>query len=176
MSERLYTGCESCRNGVLSGHWSPPYLMCTSIEYHARLHHCSQCGSWWEENEREAHVIPEEEAQRTFHEHFLAEQRALAGVAAYHAAGKPLVCELDVQPFQCEFWPIEELRTYNSEYEVPRHTPGFFGFATSGGGEMFAVSPSGSVVCLPFIGMEPSAAVAVANSWKRFEALLRNAL
>jgi hypothetical protein len=96
---------------------------------------------------------------------------------AYYAAGKPLVCELDSSPYICELWPQEELSRYNVEYEVPLYAPGYFGFATSGGGEMFALSPAGAVVCLPFIGMEPTVALQlVAPSWAAFEAMLRNAL
>lgn len=99
-----------------------------------------------------------------------------AELLAYYAAGKPLVCELDANPYFCEFWPEAELSKYNNEYEVPLYAPGYFGFATSGGGEMFALSPSGGVVCLPFIGMEPAVALPVVPSWVAFEALLRNAL
>jgi hypothetical protein len=99
-----------------------------------------------------------------------------AELLAYYAAGKPLVCELDANPYLCEFWPEAELSKYNTEYAVPLYAPGYFGFATSGGGEMFALSPSGGVVCLPFIGMEPAVALPAAPSWVAFEALLRNAL
>lgn len=95
---------------------------------------------------------------------------------AYYAAGKPLVCDLDASPYLCEFWPMDELAKYNLEYEVPKYAPGYFGFATSGGGEMFAFAPSGEVVCLPFIGMEPAVALPVASSWTEFEAMLRDAL
>jgi hypothetical protein len=98
-----------------------------------------------------------------------------AELLAYYARGKPLVCELDVQPYCCEFWPKDELDKINSEYQVPVYAPGFFGFATSGGGEMFAISPSQEIVCLPFVGMEPSVALPVANSWPEFESLLRGA-
>jgi hypothetical protein len=98
---------------------------------------------------------------------------AATELLAYYASGKPLVCELDVSPFICEFWPKEELGTYNLEYEVPVYAPGFFGFATSGGGEMFAISPSGAVTCLPFIGMEPSVALQIAPTWSVFEHMLR---
>jgi hypothetical protein len=95
---------------------------------------------------------------------------------SYYSSGKPLVCELDADPYLCEFWPLGELATYNREYEVPRYAPGFFGFATSGGGEMFAISPSGAVVHLPFIGMAPSEAITLAPTWGAFEAQLRGAL
>jgi len=94
----------------------------------------------------------------------------------YYKSGKPLVCELDASPYLCEFWPVSELGTYNSEYEVSKYAPGFFGFATSGGGEMFAISPSGGVVYLPFIGMAPAAARVLALSWAAFEPLLRGVL
>lgn len=99
-----------------------------------------------------------------------------AELIGYYASGKPLVCELDVNPFLCEFWPRGELDTYNLEYQVPMYAPGYFGFATSGGGEMFAISPVGSVVCLPFIGMGASAAITVAPSWNTFVGMLRDAL
>ena len=87
-------------------------------------------------------------------------------VAAYHQSGRPLVCEVAVQPWMCEFWPLDELVTYNEEYEVPLYAPGFFGFATSAGGEMFALCPEGRVVCLPFIGMAPGANAFPSNSNK----------
>jgi len=95
---------------------------------------------------------------------------------AYYATGESLVCELDEIPYFCEFWPEDELTKYNQEYEVPTYAPGYFGFATSGGGEMFAFSPEGKVVRLPFIGMEPNAALSIAPSWVAFVRMLRDAL
>jgi hypothetical protein len=97
-------------------------------------------------------------------------------IVAYHASRKPLACELEVQPWLCEFWPLEELAKYNSEYQVPEYARGYFGFATSGGGEMFALSPTGAVVCLPFVGMAPTEELHIASSWHAFERMLRNAL
>jgi len=101
---------------------------------------------------------------------------AASELLSYYASGRPLVCELDASPFICEFWPQEELGTYNSEYQVPDYAPGFYGFASSGGGEMFAISPTGAIVCLPYIGMEPSAAMQIASSWSAFEGMLRGAV
>ena len=92
---------------------------------------------------------------------------------AYYAKGKPLECELDPQPYRCEFWPKDELDKLNVAYQVPVYAPGFFGFASSGGGEMFAISPKHEIVCLPFIGMAPSEALLVAESWATFERLLK---
>ena len=97
-------------------------------------------------------------------------------LAEYYQSGKPLVCELDANPYCCEFWALEDLVQFNREYQVPKYAAGYFGFATSGGGEMFAISPTGSIVCLPFIGMEPEAAMEIAPNWQFFEVGLRNAL
>lgn len=95
---------------------------------------------------------------------------------AYYTSAKPLLCELAINPYRCEFWPRDKLIEYNEEYQVSKYAPGFFGFASSGGGEMFALSLAGEIVCLPFIGMEPSVAVKLASNWQEFEGLLKNAL
>lgn len=94
----------------------------------------------------------------------------------YHSSGASLSCELDVQPWLCEFWPLAELGALNENYEVPRNAPGYLGFATSGGGEMFAFSPSGAIVCLAFAGMSPEEELPVAQSWRAFKGMLRNAV
>jgi len=97
-------------------------------------------------------------------------------IAAYYNSGRSLVCEIDVEPWSCEFWPFSELITYNKEYEVVEKAPGYFGFATSGGGEMYALSPSGKVVCLAFVGMSSGEELPIAESWSNFESMLINAL
>lgn len=97
------------------------------------------------------------------------------GLAEYHALGKPLSCEMSESPYLCEFWPLNELKQINADYNVDRNAPGYFGFATSGGGEMFAIAPSGEIVNLPFIGMEPSVAITISDSWSDFESKLRPA-
>jgi hypothetical protein len=94
-------------------------------------------------------------------------------VLEYLASGKPQVCDLALSPYLCEFWPLAEVARYNTAYEVQTYAPGFRGFGTSGGGEMFALSPSGEVVCLPFVGMESAAAIQLAPNWPAFEAMLR---
>ena len=73
------------------------------------------------------------------------------------------------------FGPQEELDKLNADYQVSTYAPEFFGFATSGGGEIFAISPHHEIVCLPFIGMAPNVALLVAKSWPEFEALLKRA-
>lgn len=101
--------------------------------------------------------------------------RFRAELDAYLQSRKPQVCELDAQPWLCEFWPLAELEKYNREYQVGLYAPGYFGFATSGGGEMYAVSPAGKVVCLAFVGMSPHEELVIAGSWAEFEAMLRRA-
>lgn len=44
----------------------------SSIVAHAYLYRCQNCDAWWEFNEREAHVIAEDEAKMTFAEYFTA--------------------------------------------------------------------------------------------------------
>jgi hypothetical protein len=99
-----------------------------------------------------------------------------AELYAYLESGLPQVCEIDTQPWLCEFWPLGELELWNKEYEVSVYAPGYFGFATSGGGEMYAFSPQGAIVCLPFIGMSPREELLVAWSWGDFKDMLRGAV
>lgn len=98
-----------------------------------------------------------------------------AELVAYHKAEKPIICEIPIQPWRCEFWPLNEILQYNADYDVAEWAPGYLGFATSGGGEMFSFSPSGRIVCLPFIGMSPEEELLVGRTWQEFERMLRNA-
>ena len=93
----------------------------------------------------------------------------------YHRAGSALVCALDVQPWRCDFWPIDQFESLNEAYAVSKFAPGYVGFASSGGGELFAWSPTGSIVCLPFVGMSPTEELPIAQSWGLFESMLRRA-
>jgi hypothetical protein len=97
-------------------------------------------------------------------------------VIDYHARGYPLVCDIPVQPWVCQFWQLSDIPELNRDYQVPELAPGFVGFATSGGGEMFALTQNGSVVCLPFIGMAPKEALTIATSWAEFTRLLQAAV
>jgi hypothetical protein len=63
-------GCDVCRQGVLSGESANPAPVGVNIPAHARLRRCQACGAWWEENEREAHVISEQQARSTFEDLF----------------------------------------------------------------------------------------------------------
>ena len=93
----------------------------------------------------------------------------------YHGSGNPPSCEISVEPWICEFWPIDGVLEYNRDYGVETHAPGYLGFATSGGGEMYAFSPDKTIVCLAFIGMNSDEASHVASSWNEFARMLHNA-
>jgi hypothetical protein len=97
-------------------------------------------------------------------------------LSEYHTSGAALSRKLDVSPWLCEFWPVAEVETWNERYEVPRNAPGYIGFGTSGGGEMYAFSPRGAIVCLAFIGMSPHDELQVATSWEVFKGMLRDAV
>jgi hypothetical protein len=70
-------------------------------------------------------------------------------------------------------WRIEELLSFNRDYQVPEYAPGLFLFASSGGGEAFAFDLRREdlpVVQVPFIGLDSLDAKKVASS---FSDLLR---
>lgn len=54
--------------------------------------------------------------------------------------------------------------------------PGYFRFATSGGREMFARSPTCEAICLAFVAMSANEELPIADSWSNFEGMLKNAL
>ncbi len=72
MGDWMQQGCDQCRQGILSGRGDTPAPVAVSLAAHAFLRRCPACGAWWQLNEREAHVIPEDEARQTFADHFRA--------------------------------------------------------------------------------------------------------
>ena len=76
--EWMQKGCDACRQGVLSGMYSPevatkfqlpvapPTFTYRSVEACVDLYRCNQCGAWWEFNQREAHVISQDTAKTIF--------------------------------------------------------------------------------------------------------------
>ena len=93
-------------------------------------------------------------------------------IAAYHSAGRALSCRIPVEPWICEFWPLDAVAQQNVDYQVSTNAPGYVGFASSLGGEMYAISPFGAVVCLAFVGMSPPETLPIADSWESFERML----
>jgi hypothetical protein len=83
---------------------------------------------------------------------------------------------IPVQPRRFDgLWKAQELAEFNRGYQVSTYCPGFFGIGSSGGREMFAFDMRGSqpwpVVHIPFIGMEPEAALLVAPDFRSFVAM-----
>ena len=86
----------------------------------------------------------------------------------YLRSGAPRFADLPSFPVYVEFWEESDLETFNREYEVEKYAPGFIGFGSDGGGEMFAFDGAGRVVALPFIGMDPKDATPICDSWSEF--------
>lgn len=71
MTQWKEKGCDICRHQWESGQ-QPPELAINYVQ-HARLHRCSACGTYWEQNERYADVINEAEARKFYPDAFLNE-------------------------------------------------------------------------------------------------------
>jgi hypothetical protein len=98
-----------------------------------------------------------------------------AGLVAYHRAGGPLEGDLGgYEPGWYQLWPLSKIEERNRGYLVEEQAPGYLGIGSDGGGEMIAISPSGEIVSLPFVGMEPAEAVVVAASWNEFESRIKS--
>ena len=71
--------------------------------------------------------------------------------------------QLAVEPGWFQLWPVEEVLELNRAYGVNEFLPGFFGFGSSGGGELLALDlrsgPPFRVVMVPFIPMDEAEAV-----------------
>jgi len=84
--------------------------------------------------------------------------------------------ELDVDPGWIQFWSAEEVVELNGAYEVRQNIPGFFGFASNGGGELLAfdLREEGDppVVMVPFIPMSVTEARHVANTFEELRGRL----
>lgn len=61
-------GCEACRKLWESGQ-RPPELA-VNVSLHSRLHRCAVCGTFWEQNERFADTIEEQEARGLYPDAF----------------------------------------------------------------------------------------------------------
>lgn len=79
--------------------------------------------------------------------------------------------DLQVEPGWIQFWSPESVLDLNREYEVNVSIPGFFGFGSSGGGELLAFDMRGGgeppVVMVPFIPMTASEAQPVAQTFEQ---------
>ena len=76
----------------------------------------------------------------------------------------------DEAPGYVVLWPLNKLRTRNSELQVQELAAGFLAFGGDGGGEVLAFDATGAVFMLPMIGMEIGQAIKVANSFSELAA------
>ena len=80
--------------------------------------------------------------------------------------------DLGVEPGWIVLWSANELVDANRDYCVSEFMPGFFGFGSNGGGEMFAFDfhqpGKASVVMVPFIPMDADEAVLLGRTFSDF--------
>jgi hypothetical protein len=66
--EWQHKGCKVCRGLWESG--ERPTELAVNYPLHSRLHRCDTCGTFWEQHERYADVITENEARRLYPDAF----------------------------------------------------------------------------------------------------------
>lgn len=80
--------------------------------------------------------------------------------------------ELAIEPGWFQLWPAEEVIALNEDYEIEQNAPGYFGFGSSGGGELLAFDTRGGqpwkVVMIPFIPMTGGEAIVIASDFTAF--------
>lgn len=81
--------------------------------------------------------------------------------------------KLGVEPGWFQIWPAQEVLEFNRVHEVDVRLPGFFGFGSSGGGELLAIhSVTGKIYMIPFIGMAQEEARLIASRFAEFVAVM----
>jgi len=80
--------------------------------------------------------------------------------------------DLSVDPGWISLWRAEDVISLNSAHGVPEFLPGLWGFGSNGGGELLTFDLGGGepspIVMVPFIPMELSEAVRIADSFDDF--------
>ena len=79
---------------------------------------------------------------------------------------------IDIGPGWLQLWSSEEVLQHNQGYQIEEYLPGFFGFGSSGGGELLAFDTRGEkpwkVVMIPFIPMSEKEAIVIAKEFEEF--------
>jgi hypothetical protein len=64
---------------------------------------------------------------------------------------------LGIEPGWLQLWSSTEVLEHNKDYEIEEYIPGFFGFGSSGGGELLAFDTRRGkpwkIVMIPFVPM-----------------------
>ncbi|MDQ1161514.1 hypothetical protein QE422_001882 [Chryseobacterium sp. SORGH_AS 447] len=77
--------------------------------------------------------------------------------------------EINSENGYIELFPLEELEKINEEYETDKFVPNFIAIGTNGGGVgIFINKENNNIYSIPFIGMEESDAILLANSFSEF--------
>ncbi len=87
----------------------------------------------------------------------------------YMAGDGPKEGELTIEPGWFQLWDPRQLEKLNTDYDTQACVPDFWGFGSSGGGEMLAFDRDGAIFMIPFIPMDRKDAVKIAQSWQEFE-------
>jgi hypothetical protein len=79
---------------------------------------------------------------------------------------------LGIRPGWFSLWEVEDIIESNKGYCVDEYIPGFFGFGSNGGGELFAFKISGEELCgvytIPFCPLDENDAVLIADNFDSF--------
>lgn len=84
--------------------------------------------------------------------------------------------DLGAEPGWIAFWAAEDVISFNNSYDIASLLPGFFGFGSDGGGELFAFDTRNGqpypIVAVPFIPMDTSLAIPVSSSFAHLQKLI----
>ena len=79
---------------------------------------------------------------------------------------------LGKNPGWFQLWAAEEVIELNKGYQIDKDLPGYFGFGSNGGGELFAFEiiqgQPWKIVMIPFIPMEANEAITITNDFEEF--------
>ena len=79
---------------------------------------------------------------------------------------------LGIQPGWLQLWSSTDVLENNRDYEIEEYIPGFFGFGSSGGGELLAFDTRNGqpwkVVMIPFVPMSAELAIVIAKDFEEF--------
>jgi hypothetical protein len=79
---------------------------------------------------------------------------------------------LGIEPYWFQLWPAENVIALNQEYRIGKLAPGFFGFGSSGGGELLAFDiqngESFKIAVIPFVPMSKNGARIIAENFGEF--------
>jgi hypothetical protein len=122
----------------------------------------AKTNDWYEKNGASPHEIEAVEASIPFrlpesYKNFILKSNGAEGFLG--------------EEYYAVFWPIEDLKQFNKEYEVHKYAPEVFLFGSNSGGEGFGFDLRNgcmSIVEIPFIGMDIKYANVIASDFLVF--------